>query len=348
MVLYRYFKAFFPFVLCFSALLSCRQSHDYEEFAGNNYSSVPKDFPPIPFPDDNSYSPEKEVLGRYLFFDKILSRDSMFACASCHNPRYSFASNVPNSITIIRFALPRNVLPLTNVAYKKAIGWIGSEITLEEAIFHDFESPLFFDNDTNEINRRLRLHPYYPKMFESAFGKGVLPTSYLAAKAIATFVRTLISGNSAYDRYVRGDTNALTDSQKRGMKLFFSERTRCSVCHSGFLFTDLQFHNTGTSMFYADWGRYYVTKDYKDKYKFITPSLRNVEVSGPYLHDGTYKTLEEVIENYNRGGYPFINKDTLLKPLNLTKQEKEDLINFLKSLTDWEFLNQNRFKSFGY
>jgi len=336
-------------VFCLFLLFSCRQSQEYENLREQDYSLAPKGFPPIPFPEDNPYSSEKEILGRYLFFDKILSRDSTFACASCHNPRYGFANNVPNPITINKFVLPRNVLPLTNVAYKREFGsWVGGTTNLEKAILHDFDSPVFFDNDTNEINRRLRMHPFYPKMFESAFGKGTQPSSFLAAKAIATFVRTLVSGNSAYDRYIRGDMNALTDSQKRGMKLFFSERTRCSVCHAGFLFTDLQFHNTGTSMFYADWGRFYVTKDYKDKYKFITPSLRNVEVSAPYLHDGTYQTLEEVIENYNRGGLPFINRDTLMKPLNLTQQEKEDLINFLKALTDWEFLNQNRFKSFGY
>ncbi len=328
--------------------ISCEQAQEENAQQSIDYSIFPEGFPPIPFPDDNKFTPEKEKLGRYLFFDKILSKDSSYSCANCHNPRFGFANNVPNPITINKFALSRNVLSIINVAYKNTIGWVGSDITLEEAIYHDFDSPLFFDNDTNEINRRLRLHPIYPYMFESAFGKGVRPTSYLAAQAIATFVRTIVSGNSAYDRYIRGDTNALNESQKRGMKLFFSERTRCSVCHSGFLFTDLQFHNTGTSMFYADWGRYYVTKDYKDRYKFITPSLRNVEVSAPYLHDGKYKTLEEVIENYNRGGLPFLNKDTLLKPLNLSKQEKEDLINFLKALTDWEFLNQTRFKTFGY
>ncbi len=338
------------FLLTFSLFLfiSCEQVQEQNLPQGTDYSIAPKGFSPIPFPDNNKFTLEKEKLGRYLFFDKILSKDSSYSCASCHNPRFGFANNVPNPITINKFALSRNVLSLINVAYKSTIGWVGSDISLEEAIYHDFDSPLFFDNDTNEINRRLRLHPIYPHMFESAFGEGVRPNSYLAAQAIATFVRTLVSGNSAYDRYIRGDTNALTESQKRGMRLFFSERTRCSVCHSGFLFTDLQFHNTGTSMFYADWGRYYVTKDYKDRYKFITPSLRNVEVSAPYLHDGTYKTLEEVIENYNRGGYPFLNKDTLLKPLILSKQEKEDLINFLKALTDWEFLNQMRFKTFGY
>ncbi|MFN3307287.1 MAG: cytochrome-c peroxidase, partial [Candidatus Kapaibacteriota bacterium] len=116
----------------------------------------------------------------------------------------------------------------------------------------------------------------------------------------------------------------------------------------GFLFTDLRFHNTGTTNHYFDFGRFYVTRDYLDRNKFLTPSLRNVEYTAPYMHDGTYKTLEEVIENYNRGGFPNIQKDSLIKPLNLTQYEKEALVDFLKSLTDLDFLNQTRFKSFGY
>lgn len=337
----------------FSVLLllfnnSCSQNSVTTNSSEVDYSISPKGFPKIPFPKDNAYSSAKEKLGRYLFFDKILSKDSTFSCASCHNPRYAFANNVPNPLTINRFPLPRNVLSLVNVAYRNLIGWEGNEISLEDAIYHDFYSPLFFDNDTNEIFKRLSNHPFYPKMFEEAFGKKSKPYPYLAAKAIATFVRTLVSGNSAYDRYVRGDSNALTESQKRGMKLFFSDRTKCSVCHSGFLFTDLQFHNTGTTNHYFDFGRFYSTGKFEDRNKFLTPSLRNIEITAPYLHDGTYQTLEEVIENYNNGGYPTINKDTILKPLNLTEQEKEDLINFLKALTDWDFLNQERFKSFGY
>ncbi len=332
----------------FFTLHSCKNLNDTVQENDKDFSIQPKGFPSIPFPSDNPYSPSKEKLGRYLFFDKILSKDSTFSCANCHNPRYSFSNNVPNPITINGFPLPRNVASLVNVAYRDKLGWSGVEESLENAIYHDFHSPLFFDNDTNEIFRRLSLHPFYPKMFEESFGVGVKPHPYLAAKAIATFVRSLVSGNSRYDKYLRGDTTALSDKQKYGMKLFFSKKTNCSACHSGFLFTDLQFHNTGTTNHYFDFGRFYVTRNYMDRNKFLTPSLRNVEVTAPYMHDGTYKTLEEVIENYNRGGFPNIHKDSLIRPLNLTQYEKEALVEFLKSLTDWEFLNQTRFRSFGY
>jgi cytochrome c peroxidase len=327
---------------------SCQNNTSTEREKEIDYSLPPKGFPPIAFPPDNPYNSSKERLGRYLFFDKILSRNYTYSCANCHNPRYAFSKNVPNPLTINGFPLPRNVISLANVVYRKLLNWDGVEISLEEAIYHDFYSPLFFDNDTNEIFTRLSSHPHYPKMFEEAFGKGTKPYPYLAAKAIATFVRTLVSGTSPYDKFINGDTSALSEKQKVGMKLFFSERANCSKCHSGFLFTDEQFHNTGTTNHYFDFGRYYITQDYKDRSKFKTPSLRNVELTSPYLHDGTYSTLEKVIENYSKGGYSFFNKDSIVKPLNLTQYEKEALIEFLKSLTDWEFLNQERFKSFGY
>lgn len=313
-----------------------------------DYSKPPDGFPPIPFPKDNPYSKEKEILGRYLFFDKIFHKDSLIACASCHNPRFAFAGDIPNPIGGNSVALSRNALSLVNVAYRNTLGWEGSSITLEEAIYHDFDSPKFFNNDTNEIFRKLSNHPFYPQMFESAFGKGSKPHPYLAAKAIATFVRTLVSGNSAYDRYIRGDTNSLNQLAKVGMKIFFSERGNCSKCHTGFMFTDEKHHNTGTTTHYFDFGLFYLTGQNSDRSKFKTPTLRNIELTSPYLHDGSYSTLEEIIENYNRGGLPFFNKDTLLKPLNLTSYEKKALIEFLKCLTDSAFINSTRFKTFGY
>ncbi len=333
-------------ILLFSInLFGCKDSSISESSTNEkDYSKTPPGFPPITFPQDNPYSKAKFELGRRLFYDKILVRDSSFkSCSHCLKQPNNFQDIVPNSLGHLNIPEPRNTMSLTNVAYFDKIFWDGRGNRIEQPAYRSLFLPYIFGTDTNELQRRLENHHLYPRLFKEAFGENARPSAWLVSQAISTFVRCLVSGNSAYDRYIRGDTNALTESQKRGMRLFFSERTRCSVCHSGFLFTDLQFHNTGTSMFYADWGRYYVTKDYKDRYKFITPSLRNVEVSAPYLHDGTYKTLEEVIENYNRGGYPFLNKDTLLKPLILSKQEKEDLINFLKALTDWEFLTNPDF-----
>lgn len=344
--IYKYLKYFL--ILPILLYVGCVDKNTNSTNNELDYSAPPPGFPPILFPNDNPYNSAKEKLGRYLFFDKIFSHDSSLACASCHKPRFAFAGNVPNPIGANNISITRNALSLANVGYRKRLGWDGIEISLEEIIYKDFESPIFFDNDTNVILRRLEQHPYYPKMFEEAFGKGVRPYPYLAAKALATFVRTLVSGNSPYDKYLRGDTNALTPKQKMGMQIFFSERTNCAKCHSGPLFTDEDFHNTGTTTHYFDRGRFHITGKISDRNKFKTPSLRNVELTSPYLHDGTYFTLEEIIENYNRGGYPFFNKDTLMKPLQLTKDEKDALISFLKALTDWEFVNSKRFNSFGY
>ena len=182
-------------------------------------------------------------------------------------------------------------------------------------------------------------------MFRKAFGANAETDCYLAAQAIATFVRTLVSGNSKYDSYLRGNSSALNESEMRGMQLFNSSRCNCSVCHSGLFFTDLKFHNTGTTTHYFDRGRYYVTKDLNDRGLFLTPSLRNVEFSAPYMHNGEYSNLYEIIENYNRGGRAWFNRSTLLKPLNLTVQEKQDIIAFLKSLSDKEFISNKKFSN---
>lgn len=329
----------------FGLLIGCRENVSYvQPSTTKDYSVPPPGFPPIPFPADNPYSLAKFELGRRLFYEKILVKDSSFkSCSHCLKQAHNFQDNQPNSLGHDKLPEFRNTMSLTNVAYYDKIFWDGRGKSIEQPAYRSLFLPYIFGLDTNELLKRLRKHPLYPKLFKEAFGPEVEPTAYLTSLAISTFVRCLVSGNSPYDKYIRGDTNALTESQKRGMKLFFSERARCSVCHSGFLFTDLKPHNTGTTTHYFDFGLEYITKNYADRGKFITPSLRNVEVSAPYMHEGTYSTLEEVIENYNLGGRPFFNKDTLIRPLNLTSQEKIDLVNFLKSLTDWEFLSNPDF-----
>lgn len=326
-------------------LLSCRENiSNNNESTVKDYSLPPSGFPPIPFPEDNPYSRAKFELGRRLFYEELLVKDTSFkSCSHCLKQEHNFQDNSPISLGFGRLPEYRNTMSLTNVAYFDKIFWDGRGKRIEQPAYRSLFLPFIFGLDTNELQRRLQNHPLYPKLFKDAFGNGTVPSAYLTSLAISTFVRCLVSGNSPYDKYIDGDKNALTESQKRGMQLFFSDKTRCSVCHSGFLFTDLKFHNTGTSTHYFDFGREYVTKNYNDRGKFLTPSLRNVEVSAPYMHDGTFQTLEEVIENYNRGGRPFFNKDTLIKPLNLSAQEKTDLINFLKALTDWDFLKNPDF-----
>jgi cytochrome c peroxidase len=311
---------------------------------GEELFEVPLGFPRVIFPEDNPYNPIKAELGRRLFYEKRLSKNNLMpSCSHCMKQSHGFSDCSPVSLGYGGDPETRNTMSLANVAYRKALFWDGRGKRIEQPAYRSLFLPYILNGDTNEIEKKLKADPIYPELFRRAFGENAEPKAYLIGKAIATFVRTLISGNSAYDKYIRGDKKALTESQIRGMKLFFSDRTNCSKCHSGFMFTDEKFHNTAVVTHYFDRGRYYITKEFSDIGKFITPTLRNVEVNPPYMHNGELHTLEEVIEHYNRGGKLFINKDTLIRPLDLSYQEKTDLINFLKALTDWEFIKNPKF-----
>ena len=328
-------------------LISCNEIQSPDPNGESyDYSIAPKHFPPIPFPNDNPYSREKFILGRQLFYDPLLSPDgSVKSCSHCLKQEHNFADNVAVSLGLLDQPQARNTMPLTNTAFMKQIFWDGRSGKIESPAYRSFFLPNVFGSDTNDVNRKLRASSKYRSLFRIAFGAETEPSVYHASLAISTFVRCLVSGNSAYDRFINGDSTAMNKKAKRGMELFFSEKTRCSVCHSGLFFTDGKFHNTGVITHYFDWGRYYITGLWADRGKFITPSLRNCEASAPYMHDGEILDLSMVLEHYNRGGRPFINKDTLLRPLNLTGYEKEEIVEFLKSLTDWEFLRSKKFSN---
>jgi len=197
--------------------------------------------------------------------------------------------------------------------------------------------------DVAVIDERLKNDSNYVAQFTRAFGAGTVPSSKMAMKAIATFIRTVLSGNSRYDQYIHGNTSALNAPELRGMKLFFDTRTQCAACHSGYNFTDNEFHSTGLFTHYYDKGRHDFTRNPRDVGKFKTPSLRNIALTDPYMHDGHLTTLEETLDHYNEGGKQFINKDERIVPLNLTQEEKNDLIAFLKALTDEELIRNPKF-----
>ncbi len=331
--------------IIFAFTQSCEESSINEKPKDTSYLQVPEDFPPPPFPDDNPYSDAKFELGRMLFYEPLLTHNNeMKSCSHCLKQEFAFCDNQAQSRNFMYEPENRSTMTLANVVYRDKLFWDGRGYRVEQPAYRSLFLKPIFASDTNDIERKLKDHATYPDMFKKAFGEDAEPTSFLASQAISTFVRCFISGNSAYDKYIRGDKNAMTESAVRGMDIFFSDRARCSVCHSGFMFTDMDFHNTGVNTHYFDFGRFYVTNKDEDFGKFLTPTLRNVEVTSPYTHDGELYTLEEVIHNYDLGGNYFYNKDTLMRPLNLTKQESADLIEFLKSLTDHEFLNDERFK----
>jgi len=309
-----------------------------------DYLVIPAHFPKPEFPKNNPYSKEKAELGRYLFYEPLLVQDSSFpACSHCMKQEYAFSNNVSFSRGIGGNSEPRNNMTLINAVYRDKLFWDGRAKFIEKIAVRSLWMPVIFGADTNEIVKRLENTDIYPRLFKKAFGENTKISAYLIGNAIATFVRTMISGNSRYDKFINGDKSALSAIEQEGMNLFFSDRARCSVCHTGIFFTDLQPHNTGVTTHYFDKGHYEVTGLRKHRGTFITPTLRNVEKTAPYMHDGYLRNLDEVMEHYNRGGRAFSLKDTLMRPLNLNDHEIKSMISFLKSLTDESFLQDKRF-----
>ncbi|WP_141618910.1 MbnH family di-heme enzyme [Myxococcus sp. AB036A] len=337
---------------------------------------LPTGFPTPRVPADNPMTEEKVQLGRRLFFDVRLSRNETQSCASCHDPARAFTEPLVTSQGSTGETHRRNSQGLANVAYATSLTWANPSITTLEAqalapLFGKEPVELGFGDREEELLGRLRAVPGLEAEFQRAFPEAVEPVSVATlTRALASFQRTLISGNSAYDRYVYGnEVEAMTRQQKRGMELFFSERLECDHCHSGFNFQDatvheatvepiLPFHNTG--LYNEDGQGAYPAEDPglieltgrpEDMGRFRAPSLRNVAVTGPYMHDGSLATLSDVLDHYAAGGHARRVRGGEASPLQsgfvrgftLTEQEKEDVLAFLESLTDTEFLTDPRF-----
>lgn len=284
-----------------------------------------------PIPDENPLTEAKVRLGRQLFFDPVLSRDHTISCASCHRPEHGLASDYRVAVGIAGKQGRRNAPSLLNIAYATSLFWDGRLASLEEQALRPIEDPNEMGNTVAEVLRRLRERPAYRDQFQANFRDGV--TASNLAKVLACFQRVLLLGDSRVDRFRAGDVSALNAQEKHGLWLFES-RGRCWQCHSGATFTDDGFHNTGVSWGKAppDLGRYNVTKEEGDKGKFKTPSLRGAALTPPYMHDGSLRTLEEVVEFYNRGGGKNPQLDSIVAPLGLTADEIQDLVAFLKAL----------------
>ncbi len=284
-------------------------------------------------PADNPLTKEKIELGRVLFFDKRLSKDNTIACASCHLQQFAFTDGRPVSTGIRGQKGGRSAPVSFNRLFSKAQFWDGRAATLEDQSVGPFINPIehgFANHD--EMIAKMKKIPGYRKLFKDVFGGEV--TIDGVGKAIASFQRTVLSGNSPGDRFDQGgDEKAISPEAQKGLALF-REKARCTKCHSGFNFTDEKFHNlgigwdTGT----VDLGRYMVTKNAGDIGAFKTPTLREIARSAPYMHDGRFKTLEEVVNFYNQGGVKNPHQDELVLPLDLTDEEKRNLVAFLRTL----------------
>jgi cytochrome c peroxidase len=284
-----------------------------------------------PVPEGSTLAEERVDLGRRLFLDRALSADRTVSCSSCHRRDHSFADDVSVSPGVYGRVGHRNTPSLLNIAYARHLTWDGRSTTLEEQVLEPIQDPVEMDLSLDRLVTRLDSSPAYREAFRHTFGDQV--TANGVALALAAYLRTLRSGNAPIDRQQAGDSGALTREAREGARLF-TGKARCSVCHAGPMLTDGKFHNTGVTARSGsdDLGRYARTGQARDQRAFRTASLRNVDRTAPYMHDGSFVTLEEVVEFYNGGGGPDIMRDADLRPLRLSAGDKAALAAFLRSL----------------
>ena len=283
----------------------------------------------IPFPEDDPYSEAKSRLGRTLFFDPVMSGGKTHACATCHNPGLSWGDGLPLAVGQKTLAL--RAPTLLNVAWTPKLGWDGHFRNLEAVAFGPLTTPANMNITEKELIERLSAIPGYVDAFHEAFGEGDI-TRREIEMALATFERSIVSGEAPFDRWIKGDKSAISARAKRGFDLFVG-KANCAACHSGWAFTDASFHDIGVAKD-KDIGRGRLfPSSVKLQYAFKTPTLRDVARRAPYMHDGSVPTLEAVIDLYNKGGIDRPSRAEEIKPLGLSAGEKADLIAFLETLT---------------
>lgn len=302
---------------------------------------VPSGFPAQTYPLDNQPTAERVALGKALFFSTAFSADNSIACASCHRPEMAFTDGRVVSPGVAGRLGTRNTPSLANVGYLPYYLREGSVPTLEMQVLVPIQEHNELDMNILDVAERLKADTAISRMSMQAYARDIDP--FVITRAISCYERTLVSGRSRYDAYASGESlhanaSALTASELRGMRLFFSSRTQCSSCHGGFTFTNHAFTNNGLYTSYPDPGRFRLTKIEGDRATFKTPSLRNVAVTAPYMHDGSLNTLETVVAHYSSGGANHPNKSSLIRVLDLSTSEQQDLVAFLKALTDEDFI----------
>lgn len=349
-------KNYFLFFLIIIVLSSC-QDGDLKDirFSPTKYVFAEGEtdyLGPIPVPGDNELTNEGVRLGQHLFYDPILSGDNTMSCSSCHDPKLAFTDGLAKSPGISGIVGRRSSMSLVNAAYyTKGLFWDGRSNNLEEQALIPVEDEIELHDTWPNVIEELKSHEEYPKMFREAFGieDSEEITKELAAKALAQFQRIIVSGQSKFDKVVVAGKGAFTDEEYYGLETFFDvnpllQDGECGHCHNDPLFTTNQYFDNGLQdadsfSEYKDIGLGLVTGNEYDYGKFRAPTLRNIALTAPYMHDGRFQTLEEVIEHYDSGGHMTPNKDGLIYPLNLTDEQKEGLIAFLHTLTDTSYLS---------
>ncbi|UKM65829.1 cytochrome-c peroxidase [Flavobacteriaceae bacterium GSB9] len=351
-------RAFHINLILFFICLSCSNDSTEPYAPTPSPLNVPKLFennilsPVIPV--NNPQTAEGIALGKKLFFDPILSINNIQACADCHAPENAFTDIDRFSDGSLGNLGDRNSMPLFNLAwnYDETFFWDGSAFSLEHQAFNPVSDPNEMASTWPMVTKKLQQHPEYPNLFEKAFGAQNIDST-MVTKAIAQFERTLISANSKFDKYLLGETT-LTPEELNGFNVFLDEnRGDCFHCHGSDknpLWTDNKFHNNGLDENFTDLGLGAITGDTSDNGKFKTPSLRNLAFTAPYMHDGRFTTLEEVINHYSEGLKNSSTIDPLMKKVaqggvELSEKDKTDLKAFLLSLSDYEFINNSAFNN---
>jgi cytochrome c peroxidase len=329
-------------------LFSCSSPVETERAATMPVGQVveikaPLGLPPVPIPADNPPTAETIELGRRLYYDPILSKDNTVSCASCHQPDFGFADPRQFSVGVNGGTGDRQAPSVWNAAYYTTQFWDGRAATLEDQAVGPMANPIEMAHTIEDIEKILAADAAYVAMFERAFGPGPI-TGQNAAKAIASFERTVLTGNSPFDRYMYGgDETALSEQAKLGLEVFRNkDKGNCAVCHTieedHALFSDSKFHNLGvgaaTDGTFKDTGRFKVTNVEAETGAFKTPTLRNIAQSAPYMHDGSLRTLKDVVDFYIGAGNSNPHRDPELKELDhLTREERDALVAFMEALT---------------
>jgi len=301
---------------------------------------IPAGFPEPTIPADNIPTLARVTLGKKLFFDKNISQDSTIACVSCHLPERAFTDGQIKSQGVGGRLSKRNSPSILNAAYLELVNKDGGVKKLDLQAIVPIEDENEMGISLLKLAKRLEQDPEYVKLSKKAYVQP--PNPFVITRALASFVRTLYSGNSSYDQYLQGDTSALSRLALQGKELFESDRLNCTGCHNGFNLTNNAFENNGVYEVYKDFGRMLITADSADMGKFRVPSLRNVAITAPYMHDGSLPTLEAVIDHYEfRSNKPTELQSQKLKPFTLQIEEKKALIAFLRSLTDLAYISKS-------
>ncbi len=362
------------FVILCSLYMSCDEDpmemHDVGDLSHIDYTPtpyeipVPYGFPTMVIPEDNPMTEEGRELGRHLFYDPILSRDSTISCASCHLIEKSFTDARALAIGIEGRVGRRSSMSLLNVGYHyTGLFWDGRSPTLEAQAIHPIQDPVEMDEDWSQVEIKLQQHSIYPSMFREAFGienkKDI--TRQLVAKALAQFQRSIVSsGNSDYDKFIvdLGATFNLEEEALLGYRMFFDVGGRdasCGHCHNGHLFSTNEYLNNGITPYtslqdFSDLGLGMISRDSFDNGKFKVPTLRNISLTAPYMHDGRFASLKEVLDHYDSGGHRPLNAnidnvDLDVVKLGLSEEEKEQIIAFLETLVDTSVIKNKKFQS---